>query len=152
MTTVPPDVHDVLAQLHRAAIRHGETDDTETFTAALETARTVVENKLPEGRVRETLRHGYDRALATVETQPSVAVEYVRSTDRLLASETDRDPTLGGTGGDPALPDAVPTDSTDPDDDSGEGERDGSDEVDGADSTESDDTDTAGGDESTGGR
>ncbi|MEZ3114634.1 hypothetical protein RYH80_01690 [Halobaculum sp. MBLA0147] len=123
MTTVPPDVHDVLAQLHRAAIRHGETDDAETFTAAVETAETVVENKLPEGRVRETLRHGYDRASATVETQPTVAVEYVRSADRLLASETDRDPTLGGTGDDPALPDAVPTDSTDPDDESGERSR-----------------------------
>lgn len=130
MTTVPPDVHDVLAQLHRAAIRHGETDDgvpddTETFTAAVETAGTVVENKLPAGRVRETLQHGYDRALATVETQPTVAAEYVRSADRLLERETDRDPTLGGTGDDPALPDVVPTDSEDSDDDSREGERDG---------------------------
>lgn len=76
--------------------RDADTTPEAEFTAAVETAQTVAHNKLPAGPLRDRLTHGYDRALATVDGEATVAAEYVRAADRRLAAATDGDATVDG--------------------------------------------------------
>lgn len=73
---LPVDVRDTLAQLFEAAGEAARDGRAETAVAALESAATVVGNKLPPGELKRRLAHGCTRAIATVEAEPLVAAEY----------------------------------------------------------------------------
>ena len=73
---LPVDVRDTLAQLFAEAGEAARERRAETALAALSTAATVVENKVPEGDLSRQLAHGCERARATVEAEPLVAAEY----------------------------------------------------------------------------
>lgn len=73
---LPVDVRDTLAQLFAEAGKAARERRTETALAALSTASTVVENKVPESDRKQRLAHGCERARATVADEPLVAAEY----------------------------------------------------------------------------
>ncbi|MFB6169091.1 MAG: hypothetical protein ABEJ43_09630 [Haloferacaceae archaeon] len=73
---LPVDVRDTLGQLFAEAGEAARDRRSETALAALSTAATVVENKVPEGDLKRQLAHGCERAQATAEDEPLVAAEY----------------------------------------------------------------------------
>jgi hypothetical protein len=73
---LPADVRETLGQLFDEAGAAARDRRPETTVAALDSAATVVENKLPEGDLKRVLAHGCERASATVEGEPLVAAEY----------------------------------------------------------------------------
>jgi hypothetical protein len=88
---VPPDVEAVLTQLFQEARSAFEDSDTETGVAALTSASSVVNNKLPNGPLRDRLLHGCERAQAVAtaaDDDAEVAAEYVASMERRLADAT----------------------------------------------------------------
>jgi hypothetical protein len=76
MDDLPADVRATLTQLFDEAAAATRERRSETATAALETAATVVENKVPESDTKRRLAHGCGRAVETVEAEPLVAAEY----------------------------------------------------------------------------
>jgi hypothetical protein len=73
---LPVDVRDTLAQLFAEAGKAAREGRSETTLAALSTAATVVENKLPESELKRQLAHGCERARTTAEAEPLVAAAY----------------------------------------------------------------------------
>jgi hypothetical protein len=73
---LPADVRATLAQLFAEAGEAARDGRTDVAVSALETAATVVENKVPEGELKRRLDHGCARAVATAESEPLVAAEY----------------------------------------------------------------------------
>jgi len=85
MDDLPADVRATLAQLFDEAAAAARERRTETATAALETAATVVENKVPEGDTKRRLAHGCARATETAAAEPLVAAEYCETMRELVA-------------------------------------------------------------------
>lgn len=73
---LPADVRDTLAQLFAEAGEAAREGRSETALAALSTAATVVDNKVPESDLKRQLAHGCERARTTAEAEPLVAAEY----------------------------------------------------------------------------
>lgn len=89
---VPPDVEEVLGQLFAEGREAFERGDVETAVEAVTSAAAVVDNKLPEGPLRERLLYGCERAEAVAtgdDSDTAVAAEYVASMERRLADATD---------------------------------------------------------------
>jgi hypothetical protein len=87
------DVMDVLEQLFEAGARvldgdaaPAEGSRTDTAREILTSAETVATNKLPDGEFRSRLRHGCDRALATLDHDAPVAAEHCRAMAREVDS------------------------------------------------------------------
>lgn len=81
---VPADVRSVLTQLLEATrTRLHEWDDEQARTT-LATIETVATNKLPEGDRRARLLHGCERVRATLDDDPTTAIEYLRAMERLV--------------------------------------------------------------------
>jgi hypothetical protein len=81
---LPVDVRDTLAQLFAEAGKAARERRTETALAALSTAATVVENKVPESDRKRQLIHGCERAQATATDEPLVAAEYCEAMHKRL--------------------------------------------------------------------
>ena len=75
----PPDVGATPETLLPAVT---EVPTSEAARSVLETARTVVRNKVSDPERRERLGHGCERALAALENpaEPALAAEYARAT------------------------------------------------------------------------
>ncbi len=84
-TGVPPDVRAALdALLSTVAAVDGGTEP-ETARAALSSARTVAETKVPDPGERETLVEGCRRARAALaDGERAVAAEYARAMRRRM--------------------------------------------------------------------
>lgn len=81
---LPADIHATLGQLFEEAGAAARDRRPETTVAALDSAATVVENKVPDGDLKRVLAHGCERASATVEAEPLVAAEYCAAMRELL--------------------------------------------------------------------
>ncbi|UIO98544.1 hypothetical protein Hbl1158_08210 [Halobaculum sp. CBA1158] len=81
---LPADVESALTQLvesARVAVREGRTAEA---LAAVDTAHTVAENKLPPGDRRDRIRHGCERVADLAAADPTVAAEYLDAVRRRL--------------------------------------------------------------------
>ncbi|GAA0257527.1 hypothetical protein [Halobaculum roseum] len=81
---LPADVEAALTQLiesARVAVREGRPDEA---VAAVDTARTLARNKLPDGERTERLVHGCDRVADLAADDPPVATEYLDAMRRRL--------------------------------------------------------------------
>ncbi|MFC7071609.1 hypothetical protein ACFQJ7_17000 [Halovenus rubra] len=84
---VPEDIASVLSQLCRESSAAFKRGDRETGVAAITSAATVADNKLPESDLRQQVLHGCERAetVATAdESELGVAAEYAASIERHL--------------------------------------------------------------------
>ncbi|SHH33720.1 hypothetical protein [Halobaculum gomorrense] len=80
----PADVESALTHLvksARDAVREGRPDEA---VAAVDTARTVARNKLPDGAWAERIVHGCDRVADLAADDPPVAIEYLDAMRRRL--------------------------------------------------------------------
>jgi hypothetical protein len=81
---LPADVEATLIQLvesARTAVREGRSDEA---VAAVDTARTVAQNKLPDSERKDRLVHGCDRVADLAADDPPVAIEYAAAMRRRL--------------------------------------------------------------------
>lgn len=82
---LPPDVRAVLKQLFAEARTALAAGDVAVARSAVESAETVVANKLPAGDRRERLRHGCRRVRGTIEEPGTDAAEaYLAAMERRL--------------------------------------------------------------------
>lgn len=79
MADLPPDVRETLGQLFAAADEAVRERRTADGLSAVESARTVATNKVPDEELRARLRHGCDRVAELAAAEPLVAAEYCRA-------------------------------------------------------------------------
>lgn len=85
MSDVPPDVETVLGQLFEEARTGFEADEIEAGRSAIDSADSVISNKLPEGDLRGQLRHGCTRVEELLDDgETAAAAEYVAAMERRI--------------------------------------------------------------------
>jgi hypothetical protein len=88
VTGLPTDVRDTLAQLFEEAAAAARERRPEDAAALVGSARTVTENKMPDGPLADRLVHGCDLVERTAPGEPLVAAEYCRAMrDRVEAAD-----------------------------------------------------------------
>jgi len=87
----PPDVRAVLVQLFAEGRKAIEADDTQTAQSVIDSAETVVRNKVPSEQRRKMLLHGCKRAKAGLDSADhddhTAAVAYLTAMERRLNDE-----------------------------------------------------------------
>lgn len=82
---VPPDVQTVLCQLFGAGREALDEDDPERCGRIVDSASTVVTNKLPDGERKARLLHGCKRVQTLLEEdETAAATEYLAAMERLF--------------------------------------------------------------------
>lgn len=82
---LPADVRDTLVQLFVESRRALTADDPETAASAVDSARTVATNKVPEGPLREQLLFGCETVsdlLVAEDGDHAAAAEYLAAMQR----------------------------------------------------------------------
>ena len=79
-----PRAHTALSHLVSDARTHATTGETGALLEVLETVGAVSSSELPEGDLRERVLFGRSRVEYHAGADPEVAVEYLRSMERLL--------------------------------------------------------------------
>lgn len=88
---VPPDVNAVLVQLFEEGAQALEDGNDDTCLQSVESAESVVTNKLPEGELRGQLRHGCRRVrelLTSDDQDREAAAEFLSAMQRRLPEES----------------------------------------------------------------
>lgn len=83
---IPADVQASLGQLLTEAREYATAGDSDTAASLLESAHTVVTNKLPEGTRRERLQHGCLRADEALP-DGALAAAYIAAMEQRLPEQ-----------------------------------------------------------------